>query len=555
MDRTASSSPSKESNALRKLRGNPWAVLLVLCLGFFMILLDTTIVNIAIPSIIDGLSASLDQILWVLNAYILVYAVLLITSGRLGDLYGQRTLFLAGMAIFTVASAFCGIAQDPVQLIIARSVQGIGGALLTPQTLSIITTIFPPERRGAAFGVWGAVAGIAAVTGPTLGGFIVTRFDWQWIFYVNLPIGVVAFTLCLLIVPDIRPGRRHRLDVPGVLLATGGLFGITFGLIEGQRYHWGEVWSFVSIPLIIGAGLVLLAAFLALQYFERDEPLLPFAIFEDRNYSLMNWVGAVMSFGMLGLFLPITIYFQSVLGLSALQAGLTIAPMSLVSMIMAPMTGRAADRVGGKYILMAGLALFAAGMGFIAWNAQVNAARWSFLPGLIVAGLGMGCTFAPLSTLAMRNVQPHMAGAASGVLNTTRQLGGVVGSAAVGALLENRLANSLHEQAVNYSPHLPPQFRQRFIEGFSHTASNGLSVGRGQTGGSVPLPASVPAEVAHHIRQIAQAVFTHGFVHAMRPTLVLPVAILLLGSLSCLAIRSKRSEEHREMMEGAAQRA
>src|SRR6195256_6941086 len=192
---------------------NEWLVLVFLSLGFFMILLDTTIVNIAIPAVVSGLNSSLDQILWVVNAYLLAYAVLLITAGRLGDFFGPRRLFALGLAIFTVASALCGLAQDGNQLIAARILQGIGGAILTPQTLSIITVIFPPERRGAAFGVWGAVAGVATVAGPTLGGLIVTNWDWRWMFFVNVPVGLVALAGALLVVPDIRPGRRHRLDV------------------------------------------------------------------------------------------------------------------------------------------------------------------------------------------------------------------------------------------------------------------------------------------------------------------------------------------------------
>src|SRR5947207_3715796 len=203
---------------------NPWLVLVFLSLGFFMILLDTTIVNIAIPSIISALHSSLDQILWVLNAYLLVYAVLLITCGRLGDLIGQRRLFIAGLILFTAASALCGLAQDGNQLIAARVLQGVGGAILTPQTLSIITMIFPPERRGAAFGIWGAVAGVAAVTGPTLGGFLVTYVDWRWIFYVNVPVGLIALGGALFVIPDLRPGRRHRFDLVGVALASIGLF-------------------------------------------------------------------------------------------------------------------------------------------------------------------------------------------------------------------------------------------------------------------------------------------------------------------------------------------
>src|SRR2546423_7259086 len=192
-----------------------------------MVLLDLTIVNIAIPSMVDGLGASLDQVLWVLNAYTLTYAVLLITAGRLGDRFGQRTVFAAGLAVFTLASAACGLAQDPTQLILARVVQAVGGALLTPQTLAILTSIFPAERRGAAFGIWGGVAGLATIAGPVLGGVLTTYADWRWIFYVNVPIGVVAFIAALIVVPDLRPGRAASVEPVGVLLASGGLLAIT----------------------------------------------------------------------------------------------------------------------------------------------------------------------------------------------------------------------------------------------------------------------------------------------------------------------------------------
>src|SRR5207253_2689057 len=254
---------STHMQAAVQTRRSPWIILLVLCLGFFMILLDLTIVNVAIPSIIDGLHAGLDEILWVLNAYILVYAVLLITAGRLGDLFGQRNLFAIGLAVFTLASALCGLAQNSWELVAARIVQGVGGALLTPQTLAILTSIFPPERRGAAFGIWGGVAGLATIAGPTLGGAIITYIDWRWIFFINVPVGIGALIATFAIVPDLRPGRRQGWDLVGVALATGGLFGIVFGLIEGQRYNWGQVGSYwVTIPEVIGAGVVLLVIFI-----------------------------------------------------------------------------------------------------------------------------------------------------------------------------------------------------------------------------------------------------------------------------------------------------
>src|ERR1700736_4845947 len=236
---------------------NEWLVLVFLSLGFFMILLDTTIVNIAIPAMISGLNSSLDQILLVNNPYLLAYAGLLIPAGRLGDFFGPRRLFALGLAIFTVASALCGLSQDGNQLIAARILQGVGGAILTPQTLSIITVIFPPERRGAAFGVWGAVAGVAAITGPTLGGFLVTYIDWRWIFFVNVPVGLLALAGALLGGPDLRPGVRHRLDIVGVVLASASLFLVVFGLVEGQRYNWGAIWGPITIPELIVAGVVL----------------------------------------------------------------------------------------------------------------------------------------------------------------------------------------------------------------------------------------------------------------------------------------------------------
>lgn len=293
---------------IHRLRVNPWAVLGVMCLGLFMALLDTTIVNIAVPSIIEGLDAKFDEILWVLNAYILAYAALLITGGRLGDIFGPRNLFVAGLALFTAASALCGIAQDPSQLIAARALQGVGGALMAPQMLAVITGPFPPERRGVAFAVPGAVGGLAVAVDPTLGGLSVTHFGWPSIFFVNVPVGAAAITLALLVTSDLRPDRRHRLDVVGVLLVTAGLFGITFGLIEGERCDWGTVFSFVTIPGTIVAGIVLMLIFLLNQYLRQEkEPLLPFAIFRDRNYSLMALVVAAVNFAILGLFLPLTI--------------------------------------------------------------------------------------------------------------------------------------------------------------------------------------------------------------------------------------------------------
>ncbi len=515
-------------------------MLLVVSLGFFMTLLDLTIVNIAIPNMITKLNASLDDVLWVINAYALVLAVLVITTGRLGDLIGPRILFMSGVAVFTLASAACGLSPSPGWLIGFRAVQGLGAAMLMPQTLTIITNTFPPERRGAAFGVWGAVAGVATIAGPTLGGLLVSAFDWRWIFFVNLPIGVIVLLITPVLIPDLRLGRRHRFDIPGVLLASAALLAICYGLVEGQKYDWGTITSFISIPLVLGVGVVLLAAFLVYQKLTQgQEPLVPFAVFRDRNYAVVNWVSGVLAIGMMGIFLPFTIYLQSVLGFSALKAGLVMAPASLISLPIAPVAGRLTDRIGGKYILMSGLLLFGFGMGWLALIAHPDSSWQDFLVPLMVAGIGMGCTFAPLVTTAMRNIQPQMAGAASGVLNTVRQVGLVIGTAAVGALLQNRLVSEMTSQATARSAALPAQVRGRFITEIQNTARNGIQVGAGQNGGMSKqsgLPANLVAEVA----RIGHDVFTFGYVNAMRSTMVLPVVLLTIGALSCLAIKQQK---------------
>ncbi len=469
-------------------RTNPWLVLVVLTTGFFMILLDTTIVNVAIPAMSKGLNATLDEILWVLNAYILVYAVLLIPAGRLGDLFGQRNMFALGLAVFTLASALCGFSQNSTELIAARIVQGVGGALLTPQTLAILTSIFPPERRGAAFGIWGGVAGLATIAGPTIGGALITYFDWPWIFFINVPIGIGAFIATFLIVPDLRPGRRQGWDLVGVALATAGLFGIVFGLIEGQRYNWGEIASYgITIPEVIGGGVALMIVFVVWEYFQK-QPLVPLSLFEERNFAVTNWIAAAISFGMLSMFLPVTIYLQSVRGFSALTAGLTFAPMSLTSMIIAPFAGRLADRIGGKYILMTGISLFTVG--------------------------------------------------ASGVLNTTRQLGAAIGSAVVGGLLQNQLATALHNQAVAHAGEVPAAFRDRFIAIFSSASSNGFQIGPNQTGAA--LPAGLPPAVAAQLTRVAHDVFVSGYIDAMKSTLVVPVLFLAFTALTTLLIKRRR---------------
>ncbi|TCO65934.1 MFS transporter [Actinocrispum wychmicini] len=519
-------------------RQRPWLVLAVLCLGFFVILLDTTIVNIAVPELTVSLGATLDQVLWIVNAYTITYAALLITGGRLGDMYGAKRLFMIGLVLFTTASAVCGLAQTPAQLIAARALQGVGGALLTPQTLAIITVTFPANRRGAAYGIWGAVAGLATVAGPAVGGWLVTSLNWRWVFYVNLPIGLAALGLAAAFLPDLRFNRRHRLDWRGTALVSLALFLISFGLIEGPSHRWGAVWGPVTIPTVLGAGVVVLLLFVWQQRAHRDrEPLVPTGIYANRDFAVMSGVVAAISFGMLGLFLPLVIFLQSVLSLSALQAGLVLAPMSLASIASAPVAGRLADRYGGKDALIFGLVFWAGGIALVLWSTRIDDDRGQLIAGLVIAGLGLGMTFAPLQSIAMRDIMPNVASAAAGLMNTARQLGALLGSSVTGALLQAQLAARLGPAADQNVDALPESFRPWVLDGFHKAAATakGLEVGAGQSGAHIP--ADVPASVRPAIEQIALKAFHESYIPAMRLTLILPVIVLALAVIGALFVR------------------
>ncbi|MFF1448406.1 MFS transporter [Streptomyces sp. NPDC058274] len=514
----------------RKWHGNPWAILLTLSLGFFMTLLDLTIVNIAIPDMGQDLDASLDEILWVVNAYTLALAVLLITAGRLGDLRGKRTLFIAGVALFTLASLACGLAQDPAQLIAFRAVQGLGAALLMPQTLSIIAEVFPADRRGVAMGVWGAVAGISGALGPIIGGALITHLDWRWIFFVNLPLGVIVLVLAVALIPGSRRTVRHRFDTFGVLLASSALFCLAFALTEGERYDWNG-W----ILALFGAAALLFAGFLGHERGrQNDDPLVPFSLFKDRDFTLVNFVGVTVSFGVIGMFLPLTIYLQSVLGFSALKSGLVLLPLALGSFVMAGPAGVLADRIGGKYILLTGLLAWAAALVWIVAAADVGASWPAVALPLFLAGLGAGCTFAPMATEVMRNVPAKLSGAASGVNNALRQVGSVLAGAVVGAVLQARLASSLTDQAQQRAGRLPAPYRDGFVAAFAGAEPD---VNARQAGG---VPSGVPHDVADRMRELGGQVFGHGFVDAMGPAVLVSAAALLTGALACLALRRHR---------------
>ncbi|MGX9787252.1 MFS transporter [Mycobacterium sp. MMS18-G62] len=413
---------------------NPWNALWAMLVGFFMILLDATIVAVANPSIMDKLGASYDAVIWVTSAYLLAYAVPLLVAGRLGDRYGPKNLYLLGLAVFTAASLWCGLADTIGMLIAARVVQGVGAALLTPQTLSTITRIFPAERRGVAMSVWGATAGVATLVGPLAGGVLVDRLGWQWIFFVNVPIGVIGLALAVWLIPAL-PTQKHGFDVLGVLLSGVGMFLIVFALQEGQSHDWAPwIWG------TLAGGIGFAAAFLVWQSVNRNEPLVPLVMFRDRDFSLSNLGVATIGFVVTAMLLPVMFYAQAVCGLSPTRSALLIAPMAIATGVLAPFVGKIVDRSHPRPVVGFGFSVLAIALLWLSLETTPATPIWRLILPITAMGIGMAFIWSPLAATATRNLPPHLAGAGSGVYNTTRQVGSVLGSASMAAFMTSRIS-------------------------------------------------------------------------------------------------------------------
>jgi EmrB/QacA subfamily drug resistance transporter len=458
--------PAASSTASAPAAGDkdPWPALFALCLGFFMILVDSTIVSVATPAIIEDLRAGVNAVVWVTSAYLLAYAVPVLITGRLGDRYGPKRIYLLGLTVFTLSSLWCGLTGDIGQLILARVFQGLGASMMTPQTMAIITRIFPAVRRGQAMALWGATAGVATLVGPLLGGVLVDSLGWEWIFFVNVPVGVVAFLLAARLVPRLET-HSHRFDWLGVALSGVGMFLLVFGIQEGHQYDWGTIAGLMTVPRMIGAGIVVLAGFVWWQSRNRREPLVPLMLFAERNFTLANVAITTMGFAITAMAFPIMLYAQLVRGLSPTHAALLLVPMAVMSIVLAPGVGRLTDRVHPALITSFG---FAAIIGSLVWLSAVmtpGSATWQILLPMTLLGIGNACVWAPNSATATRNLPPQLAGAGAGVYNATRQVGAVLGSAAIAVLMDSRLAaNGLHfsPSESTAGSRLPPQVLEPF---------------------------------------------------------------------------------------------
>jgi EmrB/QacA subfamily drug resistance transporter len=403
----------------------------ITAIALFMVVLDNLVVSTALPVIRVDLAAGIEQLEWTVNAYTLTFAVFLLTGAALGDRFGRRRLFALGLGLFTAASAAAALAPSIDWLIAARAVQGIGGAIVTPLTLTILSDAFPAERRGVALGAWSGIAGLAVATGPLVGGAVVEGISWQWIFWLNVPIGIALLPLARLGLRETR-GPDKALDLPGLGLASAGLFGVVYGLVNGNA----DGWTSPTIAGSLAAGAALLAAFVAWELRAR-EPMLPLRFFRDRAFAAANGASLLMYFGMFGSIFLLTQFFQTAQGYSPLEAGLRVLPWTMMPIFVAPLAGALSDRIGGRPLMATGLALQAVGLAWIAAVSTADVGYGSLVVPFVLSGTGMAMFFAPVANVVLSAVSPAEEGKASGANNAIREVGGVFGVAVMASIFSS----------------------------------------------------------------------------------------------------------------------
>ncbi len=411
-----------------------WWTLAAVSFGLFMIMLDNTVVNVALPSIQRDLEADLAQLQWIVTGYALSFAALMLIGGKLADAYGRRLLFVAGIVVFTLASLWCGLSSSGDMLVAARVVQGVGAALMSPATLSIIAATFPPKERGTAIGIWAGVSALALAIGPLVGGLLTQHLSWHWIFFVNVPVGVLGIAASYLLIRESKDETHESLDLPGLGTSALGLFALTYGLIEANHYGWGStriVGSFAVAVLALGG-------FLAIER-RRRAPMLDLSLFRSGTYAGANVAMLLVALAMFGVFFFVSLYMQNVLGYSAVQTGAAFLPMTVVVILCAPIAGKLSDRHGSRWLMAAGMALLGAQLLYLS-QLGTDSSFWNLLPAFLVGGLGMGLTMTPTAAAATRAVPVDKSGVGSAVLNAMRQVGGSLGIALMGAIVAHAAA-------------------------------------------------------------------------------------------------------------------
>ena len=492
-----------------------WWTLGAMCFALFMIMLDNTVVNVALPSIQNDLGASISGLEWTINGYTLSFAVLLATGGRLGDIFGRRRMFLTGVVIFALSSATAGLAPDQTALVISRVAQGVGAALMMPGTLSIIADAFPPEERGKAMGTWAGVSALALAIGPVLGGFLTEHVSWRAIFYLNIPVAIGAVAATVFAVRESRDTSVGRdVDYPGVAVLTAGLTALVLALVEGNSWGWG---STEVIALLIGAA-VALPAFVFVEN-RVKAPMVQFDLLADRNFLGAVVVALIISFAMLGVFFFLALYMQDILGYTPLEAGVRFLPSTLMIVAVAPVAGRLADRFGPRWLIVGGLALVAASL-FTFSGIATDSSYLDLLPGFLLLGIGIAMTMSPMTSAAMNAVPVQKAGIASGVLSMFRMVGGSLGVAITGAIFQGLVSSKLDS----------------LLSGTGVTAAQRDAAAEQLGGGSVGhVPGLDPAQVKEVTMAGGEA-----FVYALGTAMTVSGFVAVLGAvIAAVAIRAK----------------
>lgn len=518
-------------------------MLVVVLMAGFTTVLDATIVNIAVPHMEKSLDAPFDTMLWVINGYNLAFVMLLMTSGRLGDIFGPRKMFLIGLAMFTAASAACGLAQDANLLIILRVVQGVGGGLFNPQLLVLVRQFFPEERQNTAFGLWGGVNGLGFAAGPTVGGLL-TNIDWHLIFLFNVPVGILGLLGAYFLLPEFRSRLKEYLDPPGVLVGAGAIFVGTFAFIEAQEFNWGPIsqfgafevgptrWSLISIYSLLLYSSVLLVAFVWVES-RVKHPVAPLSLFSKPGFS--GGIAAVIavSFCTVAIGLLVSILLQSVLGFSPLHAGLVLLAQAIALMIVAPLAGRVADRLGSRRIVGFGLACIIVTSVVILMTVSSSMAAWILVPPLIALGIGYACLTAGIVPLTLGQVSGSQVGSASGLLNTNWFLGGLLGPVIVGAVLSVGVADDLGVEASHVAERLPAGLRSGFVDAWRAASHRAQSFGPHQTEGEI-LPRHTPSHLVRHVVALNHDVFTSAIVLGMRTAMIIVLIVAILGFIAVI---------------------
>jgi EmrB/QacA subfamily drug resistance transporter len=500
-----------------------WWTLTVVCIAIFMLLLDITVVNVALPVIQHELHASFSSLQWVVDAYALTLAALLLTAGSLADRLGRRRIFAGGLVMFVVASLLCGLATTATQLDLARALQGIGGAAMFATSLALIAQEFEGRERATAFGIWGATTGFAVAIGPLVGGALVDGIGWEWIFFVNVPIGVAALFVTLTRLRESRDGGQGGVDLPGVVTFSGGLFCLVFALIRGNA----EGWSSTLIVGLLVAAVLLLVAFVVVER-HSSHPMFDLSLFRKPTFTGASIVAFTLSASMFAMFLFITLYMQNVLGYSALETGVRFLPLSLLSFLVAPIAGRLTAHVPVRYLMCAGLLLVTGGL-VLMHGVSVDSKWTTLLGGFILAGAGIGLINPPLASTAIGVVPQRKSGMASGINTTFRQVGIATGIAALGAIFQARVESKLGD-VLSATPDA----------GRVHQLAEAIA-----SGGAKQAIAGAPPAIRPRIADAA----SQAFVTAMNEILLVGAGIAFLGALAALTLIRQRD------FDGAPERA